>query len=396
MSIRPNLYKAIFFVAVILYSFSGHSQIDFRDGYVVTHKNDTIKGQIAYQSFYNNSNTCIFKKDDQITYFLPSELEGYGITDYKFFTSGIVKGQFVEFLVQGEISLFRHVNRYIVKKDDDIHYLKREVLESKNIKNSNKWKGVITYLVSDCESINKASISKLSYTEKSLKKIIIKYNNCISEKPQIYKQNKKSIDFTFGASVGVNYSTINAVEIPLSKKYLSENRTSINPKIGLGLYVTSPVFTDKFGIEILLNYSYSSYYSYSSFTETISAYSEIYDSFIDMQTLSIPFAIRYNLLNGNYNLYTTVGVNLDYNLTKSNSYISESRSGNTVSRYIGENDFQINDSNLGLFIGVGLVQNKSLKSGFFLDYTYTPQINKEVDLRLSVSKLSLSFIIYKK
>ncbi|MGM0581554.1 MAG: hypothetical protein ACQETL_12780 [Bacteroidota bacterium] len=391
MSLQPNYYKALLSVFVILYSFTSISQKDFRNGYIITNQNDTINGQIEYQSFYNNSTSCIFRKNGKTKTYLPKELFGYGFKDYKFYKSGILEGKFVEFLVEGKISLFRYENSYIVQKDDEIFELIGRNNGSEN--NKNKWKGIITYITSDCEIISRTSISKLAYTEKGLKKVIIEYNNCKGENIKVFKYNEKWIAFKLGGIVGVNYSKLKAAEIPLSKNYLSENYNSIDPKFGLSFYFTSPAFTDKIGIEIQPSFFNSYYYSYK---EINGPNTELYDSYMNIQTISIPFAVRYNILNGEYNIFTNIGVNVDYYLSSSNSYISEIQTQNVVNRFTGENDFKLNENNYGLIMGIGFIQQKFLKSGLFLGYVYTPHITQETGLRLNVSSLSLNLIIYTK
>ena len=68
------------FILVIAVSFSSvvYGQINFKKGYVITNKDDTIHGRINDKGGYRNTNICVFKeKSKPIVKYRPGNIKGY-------------------------------------------------------------------------------------------------------------------------------------------------------------------------------------------------------------------------------------------------------------------------------------------------------------------------------
>jgi hypothetical protein len=99
---------------------------DFRTGFIIKVSGDSIGGFVENNTSKENSKVCYFKakRGAKKVAFLPSELKGYGVIDYKYFKSKEIKladGQkktvFLEALVKGKASLYSYVDSYYLETD---------------------------------------------------------------------------------------------------------------------------------------------------------------------------------------------------------------------------------------------------------------------------------------
>ena len=64
------------------------AQTDFKSGYIIDLKGDTIFGQIDYRGDVLMSKVCKFKDDqDKITEFAPNEIAAFRFTDSKYYVA---------------------------------------------------------------------------------------------------------------------------------------------------------------------------------------------------------------------------------------------------------------------------------------------------------------------
>ena len=93
------------------------SQVNPKDGYIITNQGDTIHGTIDYLKDADNAKVCQFRKAGESTFqsFLPSDIQGYRLADEGIYyvsrllkTDKVQQRQFAEFLVQGGVSLYRY------------------------------------------------------------------------------------------------------------------------------------------------------------------------------------------------------------------------------------------------------------------------------------------------
>jgi hypothetical protein len=69
-----------------LSSLSGFSQTDFRPGYYISLKNDTVYGLIDYRGEIRDSKVCTFRKDEnsEPVKFEPKDIKAYRYTEASF------------------------------------------------------------------------------------------------------------------------------------------------------------------------------------------------------------------------------------------------------------------------------------------------------------------------
>lgn len=112
----------------LLLAASATAQRDFRSGYVIREKGDTLWGKIDYRGDVIMGNRCRFLPNGSESYvdYTPMDIYGYRFTDGKFFISKEVEGgrYFLEFLVGGKVN-FYHLR---VGKEDDRYYIENDSL----------------------------------------------------------------------------------------------------------------------------------------------------------------------------------------------------------------------------------------------------------------------------
>ena len=76
---------SVLLACLVLITYPGFAQKDFRAGYIVTLQQDTLKGLVNYKGDVKSAVECTFKSNasaEEQT-FKPEALKGYGFTDNK-------------------------------------------------------------------------------------------------------------------------------------------------------------------------------------------------------------------------------------------------------------------------------------------------------------------------
>lgn len=112
----------------LLLAASAIAQSDFKPGYVIREKGDTLWGQIDYRGSTLMATRCRFipKGSEEYIDYSPMDIYGYRFTDGKFFISKEVEGvrYFLEYLVEGKV----HFYFLRTLKDDDRYYIENDSL----------------------------------------------------------------------------------------------------------------------------------------------------------------------------------------------------------------------------------------------------------------------------
>ena len=102
------------------------AQTDFREGFIIDLKNDTLIGEINYRGDILMGEVCLFKsnKDGTITKFEPKDILGYRYKDDRYFITKQIENKpvFLEFLIKGKINVF-----YLRNKGGDHYFIEKEV-----------------------------------------------------------------------------------------------------------------------------------------------------------------------------------------------------------------------------------------------------------------------------
>jgi hypothetical protein len=214
----------------LLISFSLKSQADFKSGFIVDLKGDTIYGLVDYRGDTKSSKICSFKKNEssEREEYTPLQINGYGFDGGKNYISILVekktditdiesKQVFLEYLVKGYISLFFYRDDfdhyYIISPKDGLN----ELVIEENIKVdefnnefkvvSNKYLGVLSFYLQDCDSIKKL-IPKTDLEIYDLSKLIKIYNDCICYECISFVKPKPFTKSSFGFAIGSNKSVL--------------------------------------------------------------------------------------------------------------------------------------------------------------------------------------------
>ncbi|WP_143155276.1 porin family protein [Wenyingzhuangia marina] len=342
---------------VMLLCVKSFGQKSFKDGYIITLKKDTIYGKVKYRPDSKNYVSCLFKKGNDTKEYFPNEIYEFGYNNYKAYRSRIAVGEFAEYLVKGHTSLYKSREMFHLQKNDEIFDLKSEIMNvevnrliGKVSVRNNRWKGIVSYFISDCLTNASEIIVNLKYNEKDLTNLIIQYNKCKGSNYKEFKSNLKWNIIEYGAIVGIKKSYIKARNKSSKYSYIKDN--SISPTFGLLISIKSPRISQKMSYQGELLFSKSSYSS----NNTDYKYGNLknYDSYIDLTTLSIPISFKYAFSKRPSSLYFQGGSNIDYHI-KYNvvNYEDTVNNNNIVYSMNNNNDFEINKIQIGLLAGLG-------------------------------------------
>lgn len=267
----------IFFFSIA----STFSQSNFRNGYIIKNKNDTVFGLIDFRIDQTNSRLCKFKlsetKSEKIYY--PGEIAGYRfVDDGKYYVSRTVvidsvkETVFLEYLVQGLMNLyyFPKGNGYYFFEDKDgtlvgATHNPETVTNNNKPLNDNRYIGVLSYMFRDNISLAEKT-STAEFNRKSMIEYTKEYHNqmCSSGEKCIIFENdykKKFTKFIFSVYSGVELNTIKLnYNTPLSSipggdiKLLSK-MSSLSPVIGLGLNISNSRISRLINLKLDVNFS---------------------------------------------------------------------------------------------------------------------------------------------
>jgi hypothetical protein len=345
-------------VTLLLTIGSAFGQNDFRSGFIITLESDTIQGQVDYRSNSKNYASCIFKSEQGVSEYYPNQISGFGYINDRFFSSQIIESSFVEVLVRGEISLYKSRDMYHVKKDTLLYDLvstveKVEIDRQVGMREKSRWRGILSYLVSDCLKNSNSLTAEIRFDEEALTQLVVKYNKCSGQEFLEYKVSKPWVKFDFGATIGVSGSEIRRNDRASTYPFLADSYNSIDPTIGLITTISSPRITEKIAFQGEIHFLKS---DYSSLVELKQPFNQYHDIFIDLTTLSFPLSIMYSFPEKKYGFYIQAGINYDYHLSADIRLLSEQVDGNVINTFSERSVFDINNHQIGYWGGIGILK----------------------------------------
>lgn len=366
------------------------SQNDFQEGYVITNNRDTLYGYIDYRSNTKNYKSCRFRKDGKIIEYSPNELIGFRFQNDKFFTSSVIINTFVEAVVEGELSLFKAKDKYILKKGNQINELTSQFADGKPGQKNNKWRGIVAYLISDCAGINN-NINTLKLSERSLSMLTIQYNQCKNTQSLIYKENIPWLNLDVGAFIGLTKSTISISDRTGEFEYFAKSYSSIDPSGGLSFNITSPRISRKLSF---LSGVYFTQSNYSSFIELKRpSNDQFHDVFIEISTVSTPFLLQYTMFNNPFQVYFQGGFNFDFNIEAKTTLLTETITSNVVSTANETVAFDINKEQVGVVSEIGVLKSfKKFRSGVGIRYVQMKRLNQTGGFIANNSRLAMNLV----
>lgn len=393
MKIKLGLSFIVFLFAIPICFAQG----DFRNGYIITLEKDTIQGQLEYRSNARNYESCLFKSSEGEVEYHSEQILGFRYENDKFFSSRIVMGTFVEVLVLGDISLYKADSKFIVEKDSAYYDLQSEVqmVEIDGIKGAkdvSKWRGILTYLISDCLKNPGAIVENTRLEEMSLIRLIVKYNKCQGNSYTDFQASQPWFSYWYGATAGINRSEIVSEVLP-EVIYLDESYTSIDPFFGVVGEVFSPRFIENMSLQGELHFLRS---TYSSLKE-VSVPPGIHDTFITLNTISLPLSLKYYIKGEKYRLYIQGGINFDFQVSSRARVRSEFFRRNVVSTAPEGRAFNIGSSQVGLWGGVGVMRAYSdFKGELAVRFYNMSDLNATGNFTSNINRISLNLILFKK
>lgn len=396
-----NAKLIITFSILFIAARSLFSQIDFRNGFIVTLENDTINGQVAYRSNSKNYASCIFKQYNDKKEYYPNQLLGFGYNQNKHFSSQITEEAFVEVLVIGDLSLFKSKSKYYLKKEGELLELttSTKLVEENGefgYKGNKLWKRRVYSLIKDCDEEIYDLMSKLKFTEKSITKLIVKYNKCKGRNFTTFKSKIAWTKLDIGVALGINKSTIQTIDDEFEKfDYLEEFYHSTDPSIGLVFALSSPRITDKISLQIETHFVSANYASLVVIDrQTVIDYNETY---IEVNALSLPISLKYKIPKKKFDFNLQVGVNFDFLFNSQAILLSERLDGNVVNTNIERPAFEIDNSQVGYWGGVGMLKqfkkfNASISARYFPKHPF----DKTSAFIANSNRISLNLILLKK
>ncbi len=383
-------------VTLFVIHFGVFGQNDFRNGFVIMLDSDTIQGQVDYRTGSKNFKSCIFKGQKGESEYFPDQISGFGYHNDKFYSSQIIEGAFVEVLVIGKISLYKSIDKFLINKNDTYFELE-EVNEEIEIEgkvgtmDKGKWRGIITYLISDCLQNASELTSKIKLNEKSLTKLMVKYNKCQGIEFTEFKASKPWTQFDLGISIGVSKSKIYSDasgDIP----YLDDSYTSIDPTLGVIVAMSSPRISERIAFQGELYFLKSSFSSLALVEEYSTRY---YDTYIDLTTLSMPFSFKYSFLEKKYGFYLQGGLNYDFHFKSNTRVLSEEVNGNVVNTFSETSAFKVNNNQIGYWGGIGIRKSyKRFGGSIAIRYFQMSALNKGYEYTVNNNRISLNLILF--
>jgi hypothetical protein len=319
-----NYLRPLIILLFITISFRVNAQHNYKNGYIITLKNDTVFGLINDGGTLKNSKVCLFKTDKKSSAikYSPKDIKSYRFNGDKFYSSKELFSNeerawvFTEVLIQGDLDLYYFSKNkelaYFLEKDSNlIDLVNKEVvlnissagllglktnnvftpIESENYYNQTNtsvyvdiYKDTLLSVFRDSKKIQD-QVSDVKYTSRSLMKITKAYinetckeNDCIN-----YEKDFNLSRPSFGIFSGISISKI---------IWDSDVKSETIESIPLGIFFNLPLtlFTDRFSfqIEVISN---------NSTHEQL--YNDLLDSIdymsIKSNTIGIPLLFKYEI-----------------------------------------------------------------------------------------------------
>ena len=345
-----------------------YSQTDFRQGFIINQKSDTIRGYIDYRSGKRSSKYSEFKKDlsgETVTY-KPTDIKGYGFINDKYYESIAIKDKlqeeteviFVEVLVKGTVSLYKDPNSFFVAKGDTtLHRLYvKEKSDYKKQSGSklqyNRHIGLLNYMMQDCESKSiKEKIQFIELFEQPLTELVEEYNSCVSSSYVSYKSGKQWFTVKFGLAAGYRVSNLNFKSDVNSYALLTlGDYASQNGAVGAIIDMYSPRIHERISFQggvFLCNPVYS-----ASTQETQGKIVYSNNVTFTIKELKIPFGVQYKFPEKKYAPFIITGISNTENLQPEILIIQVVKINNETKSYQFD-DFPFKRRQFGIWAGLG-------------------------------------------
>jgi hypothetical protein len=219
--------KTILIIIILsLLGFRVSSQSNYKNGFIIDNKGDTVYGLIKNLSLIGISQKCWFRKSEksEAVCYTPYNIKAFSYINGKYFVSKLIKvgkdiqPTFLEYLISGKANLFYRKDEkgdhyYLQNENDSIYELLNSEVEIykddvKYVHYKNEYIGMIKIIFKDCPEI-RTEINKSEFSHESLINLTKDYHNyvCKDKACIIYDKDIK-LKTSISCIVGVYMSHI--------------------------------------------------------------------------------------------------------------------------------------------------------------------------------------------
>ncbi len=322
---KTNFYLFLFALFLTIQS---EAQTYYKEGKIVTLKNDTINGFIRDGGEIKNSNLCKYKanRKSKPKYFKPGEIKAYKFTGGKYYSSqqvlinGTYQPRFAEVLVDGNISLY-----YYWKNNEALYYLKKsdgrvigllndqitilppeangsEFYNKRYIIHSFAYKDSLLSIFEDDGTLRR-KIYELEYKQKPMMDLVKEYNknSCPNTNCLNYEKDLRAIKPTTGFYTGVQISKARVPE------YLIESTVAHSFMLGIYHNIPLTLISNTFSFQIEFNLKSTDYNQVFSDQPYI-----IENLNIENKSFGVPLLLKYKIQQKKFSYNIDAGKEFSY------------------------------------------------------------------------------------
>ncbi|GAB2848106.1 porin family protein [Hymenobacter ruber] len=313
------------------------AQSDFRTGYILPLKGDTVRGLADYRGGVRSAELCRFRPTAgaEVVSYTAAQLRGYGFASGRHYRTQLLAAidsvqyqatppprlVFMEVLASGPLNLYqmrshtgvdrffvasatpdasRPITELIPRRNPGSDYLTRAYLRA------GLYRGVLTGLMADCPAVQIA-VASVPFTASALTGIVQRYNACRTPAgaPAPMRSMARSGErVRLGVVAGMETSRLSVTGASFLEK---GNFVSTRPVVGLGLTVPFASISEKLSLraEMLVeNQRYS-----DAFIGGINYGPSTYEQVrLNLTYLRVPLLLRYTYPTGKVRPFAQAGV----------------------------------------------------------------------------------------
>lgn len=300
--------KTFLIVALIFSTKLLIAQTEFRPGFIITNKNDTIYGEIDFRNDKFMSEKCRFKNDNgDITVFTPDELSGYRILNSKYLVSRTINGQltFLEFLISGQINIYYKYDLsgshyYLEKAGSEIIEMpyREEIFEKDGLQYLTKSKdhiGLLAYYMRDAPKMQSEIYRIDKPNHSNLINLAEDYHNavCKDQKCIIYEKKMRPVKLEIEVQGGI----VKLTKAGTKNRFDYDHIKNQYYQSGIIFHISSSMISEKYMLKTGLQYS-----KYKG--------SDSYGTIENIDIINIPLGIEYLYPRGAIRPDFEAGVNI--------------------------------------------------------------------------------------
>lgn len=341
-------------------------QKNYKEGYIVTNNNDTIRGYIRDGGGIRNSRYCLFKENENVKKYYPLDIKFYKVgtkcyASKKEFNMEKGKNYFVDVLLTGKLNLYylrknKNILYYLEKQEDSLIGLPYRIdnrLDPRTGSPANRSYQTVsnTYLDTLFSLFGhykelRPQIMYTEYNHESLTTLTRNYLNlsCNNKNCITYIKDFKENKPTYGFFIGQQFSKI--------KNHYFSIRSSLISSLAFGAFYNAPVslISDKLSIQVEC---IANEYNYQNDFDLLPA--PFLELNISSQSIGIPLMIKYKLTETRFSPSIGIGKEFAYVYKSKVNYLIEEYSYSDFSKKtVNYNGFIHHSHKNGWFVDIGL------------------------------------------